>query len=67
MNKPHTLDELPLVFGPYELAGILGISRNNAYDLVNSAGFPSTKVGRKHIISKTHFIKWLDEEINKKV
>ena len=34
------LEELPVTFGPMEVAGILGISRNKAYELVNQSDFP---------------------------
>ena len=47
------IDELPITFGPAELASILGISRNKAYELVNRADFPKYRVGRKIIISKS--------------
>ncbi len=58
----QNLDELPVTFGPLELAKILGISRNTAYDLVNRPDFPKYRVGKKIIISKKHFIKWMDEK-----
>lgn len=54
------VDDLPITFGPVELAAILGISRNKAYDLVNQPDFPKYRVGRKIVISKKHFIKWMD-------
>lgn len=54
------LEELPVTFGPMEVAGILGISRNKAYELVNQSDFPKYRVGRKIIISKKHFIEWMD-------
>lgn len=54
------IDELPITFGPAELASILGISRNKAYELVNRADFPKYRVGRKIIISKRHFVAWMD-------
>ena len=54
------IDELPITFGPAELAAILGISRNKAYELANRADFPKYRVGRKIIISKKHFVTWMD-------
>lgn len=54
------IDELPITFGPAELASILGISRNKAYELANRADFPKYRVGRKIIISKKHFVAWMD-------
>ncbi len=57
------LDDIPLVFGPQELAKILGISRSKAYELVNQSDFPRYRYGRRIIIQKDHFIKWLNEHM----
>ena len=54
------IDELPATFGATQLAEVLGISRNKAYELINREDFPKFRVGRKIIISKKHFIKWID-------
>lgn len=54
------MDELPITFGPNQLATILGISRNKAYELANRSDFPKYRVGRKIIISKKHFVQWMD-------
>ena len=58
-----SLEEVPATFGPMELAGIMGISRNKAYELVNTPGFPKMRVGRRIVISKKHFFAWLDVKI----
>ena len=54
------IDKIPITFGPAELTAILGISRNKAYELVNRADFPKYRMGKKIIISKKHFIQWMD-------
>ena len=54
------MDDIPVTFGPALLADILGISRNKAYELVNRADFPKYHMGKKIIISKKHFIEWMD-------
>jgi len=46
-----------------ELAGIMGISRNKAYDLANAPDFPKMRIGRRIVISKKHFVAWLDEKM----
>lgn len=58
------IDDLPITFGTSELAKILGISRNKAYELVNRPDFPKYKMGRKIIISKKHFLKWMDNQFS---
>ncbi len=55
------LDDIPITFSPMELAVILGISKNKAYELANKPDFPKYRVGRRIVISKKHFIKWMDE------
>lgn len=57
-----TVDDLPITFGPAELAEILSISRNKAYELANRSDFPTYRVGKKIIISKKHFIIWMDDK-----
>jgi predicted DNA-binding transcriptional regulator AlpA len=57
-----SIDDLPITFGPAELSAILGISRNKAYELANSTDFPKYRVGKKIIISKKHFIAWMDTQ-----
>ena len=58
------VDELPVTFGPTELMKIFGVSRNKAYELVNSSDFPKFKMGRRIIISKKHFLLWLDNRFS---
>lgn len=57
-----SVDDLPITFGPSELSVILGISRNKAYEIANRADFPTYRIGKKIIISKKHFITWMDEQ-----
>ena len=59
-----SIDDLPITFGPIELSTILGISRNKAYELANRIDFPTYRVGKKIIISKKHFIAWMDTQFS---
>ena len=54
------IDDIPVTFGPVLLAEILGISRTKAYELANKKDFPKYRVGKKIVISKKHFIRWMD-------
>ncbi len=58
------IDDVPVTFGPAQLSEILGISRNKAYELVNRPDFPKYRAGRKIIISKKHFIQWMDNHFS---
>ena len=48
-----------------ELSKILGISKNKAYEVVNRYDFPKIRVGRRIIISKKHFLEWMDANFSK--
>ncbi len=58
------IDDLPITFGPSEVSNILGISRNKAYALVNRPDFPKYRIGRRIVISKKHFVEWMDKHFS---
>lgn len=43
-----------------DIQGILGISRNKAYDLANSGQFHVVRIGRLIKIPRTSFESWLN-------
>ena len=45
-----------------EVQEALGIGRNSVYDLVNRADFPKIRMGRKIIIPRDAFLRWLDQQ-----
>ena len=49
-----------------ELIEVLGIARCTAYELVNSKGFPSFRIGRKVLISREGLDKWMKEQEGKR-
>lgn len=53
------VENLPLVLTPMDVAEILGISRNTAYEIIHSKGFPVIKVGKQYRVSSDRFIQWL--------
>ncbi|HDR8288600.1 TPA: helix-turn-helix domain-containing protein, partial [Bacillus cereus] len=40
---------------------LLGIGREQAYELVKSEDFPTKRIGRRIIIYKPNLIKWLEK------
>lgn len=54
------VENLPLVLTPMDIAAVLGISRNTAYEVIHSQGFPMFRVGKQYRISRERFLKWLD-------
>lgn len=45
-----------------EVAKMLGISRQSAYNLAKSEGFPSVRVGRRLVIPRDAFLLWLEKK-----
>lgn len=43
----------------------LCIGKNQAYSLCNRADFPSIRIGRKLIVPRDAFIRWLDKQTEK--
>lgn len=43
-----------------EAAVILGISRNSAYEAVRRSEIPSLRLGRRILIPRSLFFRWLD-------
>jgi len=60
--KPEysSVDELPFVMSVPQLAKLLGIGRNAAYDIVNSGGIRSIKIGRTIRIPKSAVIEFIE-------
>lgn len=50
--------DLPLIMAPTDVAAALGISKNTAYEVVHSKGFPAIKVGKLYRIHRELFIQW---------
>lgn len=62
----HTND-LPFVMTPSDIAKIMGISRNKAYEVVHSKDFPSFKVGKQYRVSRDKFVSWLSTVSDQKL
>lgn len=48
-----------------ELMEYLHISRSKAYELVHADGFPSFRIGKKVLISKSSLSEWIKKQENK--
>ena len=47
---------------PADVQRELNIGRNTAYELVNRADFPKIRIGRKIVIPREAFLRWLDQQ-----
>lgn len=59
-NRITNICELPLTLTAADVAKVLGISKQNAYSLCHSKGFPCKQIGKRLIIPKPAFTKWME-------
>lgn len=59
-NSYCNVDDLPLSLTVEDIGDIMRLSKNKAYELCHSKGFPCVIVGRRMIIPKLAFLKWLE-------
>lgn len=45
-----------------DLQQALGIGRRHAYELANRADFPSIRVGKRILIPRDAFLRWLEKQ-----
>ena len=57
-------NQLPLSLNANDIAAVLGISRANAYTLMRAKGFPTIFIGKRMIVPRDKFIKWMDLQIS---
>ena len=63
-NKPNayfSFSDLPLVLNANQLAGVLNISRANAYRLMRSESFPTLRVGNRMLVVRDNLLNWMNE------
>lgn len=60
MNN-RKIKDYPSVLTVADIQEILGIGRRQAYELVNSGQFHTVRAGRRIMIYKSIFLKWLKE------
>ena len=58
-------EELPPYLSAEHVAAFLGVSRSNVYEVMHSKGFPIVRMGRRMIVAKDKFLKWLEENTAK--
>lgn len=60
----NSIDELPYVISVPQLAKLLGIGRNAAYEIVNRGEIRSVKIGKTIRIPKSAVIEFVDDYSN---
>ena len=59
-NTFSSFKDLPLVLNAQQLAGVLNISRANAYKLLHREDFPTLHIGKRMLVSRDKLVKWMD-------
>ena len=59
-NHKTSYEQLPIMLNADTLAETLGISRAGAYELMHSKNFPTLHIGKRMMVSKEQFIKWIE-------
>ena len=59
-------DELSLMLNVVQVAGVLGISRAGAYELVHGEEFPALKIGSRIVVPKDRLREWIDANTTQK-
>lgn len=54
--------ESRIVMTADEVRQALGIGRRQVYDLLNRSDFPSIRLGRKILVPRDAFLRWLDNQ-----
>ena len=59
-NTFSSFNDRPLVLNAQQLAGVLNISRANAYKLLHREDFPTLHIGKRMLVSRDKLVKWMD-------
>ncbi len=56
-----SFDELPMFLNAEDISEVLGIAISTTYELMKQKGFPSLKIGRRYVVERENFIKWVQK------
>lgn len=59
MNKPILLQEEDRLLTYKDIQYIFGVGKNRAYELLNSSGFPTIRIGERMYVSKKALDEWI--------
>jgi len=59
MNKPILSQEEDRLLTYKDIQYIFGVGKNRAYELLNSSGFPTLKIGNRMYVSKKALDEWI--------
>jgi len=56
-------EELPATLAAKDVKNALGISRAHAYNLMNSSSFPVLRLGKRLLVTKSDFLRWVNANV----
>ena len=56
------IEKLPFTLNAQQVADVLGVSKNTAYTLMHSEGFPTIQIGKRMVVPKQKLLKWMDKQ-----
>jgi excisionase family DNA binding protein len=59
MSRKPEMDKA--VYNVYEVEALLGINLPKAYELARQEGFPAIRIGRRIVVPKEAFHRWLEQ------
>lgn len=62
ISTVKSYEDLPLTLNAAQIACALGISKSCAYTLLHRDDFPTVRIGRRMLVSKTKFKTWLESQ-----
>lgn len=61
-NNYKSIEELPVTLNADEIGKYLRISRAGAYELLNTQGFPTIRIGKRMVVPKERFVEWMNKK-----
>lgn len=56
-----TYEDLPLFLNETTVVNVLGVSPSSVYALMHEPGFPVLKIGKRMVVPRESFIRWVEE------
>lgn len=67
MEKSEKIELLDEMLTPDDIMKHLKIGRNKAYQLIRLSSFPKIKIGNTYRIPKAKYLKWINENVKRKI
>jgi len=63
----RTIDDYPMILQARHVKEILGVSEAFAYEVLNSAKCPTIRMGKRMVVAKESFFRFLQESENQRM